>query len=151
MEGTLDKIPFVEGLKDVFGVLRKYGTKIAILSTGFSYLGERIKEKVGLNEIKVYANDLLYDKFNRFKGVRISVSDDPGSKRSKRNLVREICNEMKTSPVNTAAIGDSHSDKEMFESIGISILFTDKVMEDIKTDYHVKDGDLTSILKYLFR
>ncbi|MDI6704076.1 MAG: HAD-IB family phosphatase [bacterium] len=151
IEEALDEIPFVEGLEETFKRLRNDGIKIAILSTGFSYLGKRIKRKVGIDDIRVYANELMYDESDWFKGVKINVSNDPDSKRGKKDLVREICNEIKTSPVNTVAIGDGSSDKEMFESCGLSILFNDRGTKDIEVDYHIKGGNLTSILKCLPR
>ena len=56
MQEIAENLPITEGVDRLMFVLKKYGYKIAILSGGFTYFGEYLQKKYGIDY--VYANEL---------------------------------------------------------------------------------------------
>ena len=56
MQEIAENLPITEGVDRLMYVLKKYGYKIAILSGGFTYFGEYLQKKYGIDY--VYANEL---------------------------------------------------------------------------------------------
>ena len=55
-EDIANKMPITEGVDRLMAVLKRCGYKIAILSGGFTYFGEFLQRKYGIDY--VYANEL---------------------------------------------------------------------------------------------
>ena len=56
MQEIAESLPITEGVDRLMYVLKKYGYKIAILSGGFTYFGQYLQKKYGIDY--VYANEL---------------------------------------------------------------------------------------------
>ena len=56
MEDIAQHLPITEGVDRLMFVLKQYGYKIAILSGGFTYFGNYLKNRYGIDY--VYANEL---------------------------------------------------------------------------------------------
>lgn len=56
MQEIAESLPITEGVDRLMYVLKKYGYKIAILSGGFTYFGQYLQKKYGVDY--VYANEL---------------------------------------------------------------------------------------------
>lgn len=56
MKEIAENLPITEGVERLMFVLKRYGYKIAILSGGFTYFGNYLKDKFGIDY--VYANEL---------------------------------------------------------------------------------------------
>ena len=56
MQEIAENLPITEGVDRLMYVLKKYGYKIAILSGGFTYFGQHLQKKYGIDY--VYANEL---------------------------------------------------------------------------------------------
>ena len=56
MRDIAEHLPIMDGAERLMGILKKIGMKIAILSGGFTYFGEYLKRKFGIDY--VYANEL---------------------------------------------------------------------------------------------
>ena len=56
MAEIVDEMPITEGTDRLMRVLKTYGYKIAILSGGFTYFGEALQRRYGIDY--VYANEL---------------------------------------------------------------------------------------------
>lgn len=56
MRDIAEHLPITEGVERLMYVLKRYGYKIAILSGGFTYFGNYLKERFGIDY--VYANNL---------------------------------------------------------------------------------------------
>ncbi|HJD75072.1 MAG TPA: phosphoserine phosphatase SerB, partial [Bacteroides reticulotermitis] len=56
MQEIAENLPITEGVDRLMYVLKKYGYKIAILSGGFTYFGQYLQNKYGIDY--VYANEL---------------------------------------------------------------------------------------------
>ena len=56
MQEIAETMPITEGVERLMFVLKRYGYKIAILSGGFTFFGEYLQKKFGIDY--VYANEL---------------------------------------------------------------------------------------------
>ena len=66
MEDIAQNMPITEGVDRLMSVLKRCGYKIAILSGGFTYFGEFLQRKYGIDY--VYANELEIDEDGRLTG-----------------------------------------------------------------------------------
>lgn len=68
MEDIAKNMPFAEGLDRLMFVLKRYGFKIAILSGGFTFFGNVIKQKYNIDYM--YANEL---EIGRMANLRAAI------------------------------------------------------------------------------
>ena len=66
MKDIADHLPITEGADRLMSVLKRCGYKIAILSGGFTYFGEQLRRRYGIDY--VYANELEIDENDKLTG-----------------------------------------------------------------------------------
>ena len=118
----------MEGADRVLHILKKYGYKIAILSGGFTYFGNYLKQRFGIDY--VYANELeIVD--GKLTGNY--VGDIVDGKR-KAELLRLIAQIENLDLQQVIAVGDGANDLPMLHSAGLGIAFhaKPKVKENAK-------------------
>lgn len=110
-------LPITEGVDRLMFVLKKCGYKIAILSGGFTYFGQYLQNKYGIDY--VYANELeIVD--GKLTGNYIG--DIVDGKR-KAELLRLIAQVEKVDIAQTIAVGDGANDLPMLGEAGLGIAF----------------------------
>lgn len=117
LKEVADNLPITEGLEKLIRVLKKIGFKIAILSGGFTYFGERLKERYHLDY--VYANELEI-KDGKLTGKH--VGDIVDAKR-KAELLKLIAQVERIDIRQTVAVGDGANDLLMIETAGLGIAY----------------------------
>lgn len=128
MKDIAENLPITEGMTRLIRILKKSGCKIAILSGGFTYFGNYLKDKYGFDY--VYANELeIVD--GKLTGRYIG--DIVDGKR-KAELLRLLAQMEKVDIRQTAAVGDGANDLPMLEIAGLGIAFhaKPKVKENAK-------------------
>jgi phosphoserine phosphatase len=128
MKDIAENLPITEGMARLIRVLKKGGYKIAILSGGFTYFGNHLKEKFGIDY--VYANELeIVD--GKLTGKHLGDIVDG---RRKAELLRLIAQVEKVDIRQTVAVGDGANDLPMLEMAGLGIAFhaKPKVKENAK-------------------
>ncbi len=128
MQEILQTLPITEGLDRLISVLKKVGFKIAILSGGFTYFGNYLKEKYQLDYM--YANEL---EVVNGKLTGNYIGDIVDAKR-KAELLKLIAQVEKVDIRQTVAVGDGANDLLMLETAGLGIAFhaKPKVIENAK-------------------
>lgn len=117
MKEIAENLPITEGVERLMYVLKKYGYKIAILSGGFTYFGNYLKDKFGIDY--VYANQLeIVD--GKLTGRY--VGDIVDGKR-KAELLQLIAQVEKVDIAQTIAVGDGANDLPMLSVAGLGIAF----------------------------
>ena len=117
MEEIAVSLPVTEGVDRLMYVLKKYGYKIAILSGGFTYFGQYLQKKYGIDY--VYANELeIVD--GKLTGRYLG--DIVDGKR-KADLLRLIAQIEKVDIAQTIAVGDGANDLPMLGVAGLGIAF----------------------------
>ena len=117
MKEIAENLPITDGMVRLVRILKKSGYKIAILSGGFTYFGNYLKEKYGFDY--VYANELeIVD--GKLTGEH--VGDIVDGKR-KAELLRLIAQVEKVDLKQTVAVGDGANDLQMLATAGLGIAF----------------------------
>lgn len=118
MKDIAENLPFTEGVDRLMYVLKKYGYKIAILSGGFTFFGEYIQKKYGIDY--VYANELEIDETGHLTGNYVGEIVDG---KRKAELLRLIAQVEKVDLQQTIAVGDGANDLPMLSEAGLGIAF----------------------------
>lgn len=118
MQEIAENLPFTEGVDRLMYVLKKYGYKIAILSGGFTFFGEYIQKKYGIDY--VYANELEVDETGHLTGNYVGEIVDG---KRKAELLRLIAQVEKVDLQQTIAVGDGANDLPMLSEAGLGIAF----------------------------
>lgn len=118
MQDIAEHLPFTEGVDRLMYVLKSYGYKIAILSGGFTYFGEYIQRKYGVDY--VYANELEVDENGHLTGNYVGEIVDG---KRKAELLRLIAQVEKVDLEQTIAVGDGANDLPMLATAGLGIAF----------------------------
>lgn len=117
MKDIAENLPITEGVERLMYVLKRYGYKIAILSEGFTYFGNYLKEKFGIDY--VYANQL---EIVNGKLTGKYLGDIVDGKR-KAELLQLIAQVEKVDIAQTIAVGDGANDLPMLSVAGLGIAF----------------------------
>nr|WP_269140568.1 phosphoserine phosphatase SerB [Archaeoglobus neptunius] len=144
LEKIYSRIRLTEGAKELVRSLKEAGYKVAVVSGGFSYFTDRLKEELGLdyafgNELEVKDGKLT----GRIKGRIIDAKE-------KARIVEEIAKKEGISPENVVAVGDGANDRLMIERAGLGIAFNAKeALKDIADGSISKENfvGLASVLK----
>lgn len=117
MREVAENLPITEGVDRLMYVLKKYGYKIAILSGGFTYFGQYLQNKFGIDY--VYANELeIVD--GKLTGRYLGEVIDG---KRKAELLRLIAQVEKVDIAQTIAVGDGANDLPMLGIAGLGIAF----------------------------
>lgn len=117
MEDIARNLPITEGLERLMTVLKRVGYKTAILSGGFTYFGNYLKQKYGFDY--VYANE-LESVDGRLTGRHLGDIVDG---RRKAELLRLLCQVERIDIAQAIAVGDGANDLPMLNLAGLGIAF----------------------------
>ena len=128
MKEIAENLPITEGVERLMYVLKRYGYKIAILSGGFTYFGNYLKDKFGIDY--VYANNLEIED-GKLTGRYVGDIVDG---RRKAELLQLIAQVEKVDIAQTIAVGDGANDLPMLSTAGLGIAFhaKPKVVENAR-------------------
>ncbi len=117
MRDIAEHLPVTEGVGRMMQVLKRAGFKTAILSGGFTYFGNYLKQKFGIDY--VYANELeIVDGklTGRYVGEIVNG-------RRKAELLRLLAQVENIDIAQTIAVGDGANDLPMLATAGLGIAF----------------------------
>lgn len=129
MQEIAEHLPITEGTDRLMSVLKTCGYKIAILSGGFTYFGEYLQRRYGIDY--VYANELEIGEDGKLTGRYVGEIVDG---RRKADLLKLIAQSEKVNLAQTIAVGDGANDLPMLSEAGLGIAFHAKprVVESAK-------------------
>ena len=134
---------FTEGVDRLMYVLKKYGYKIAILSGGFTYFGQYLQKKYGIDY--VYANEL---EIEDGKLTGRYLGDVVDGKR-KAELLCLIAQVEKVDIAQTIAVGDGANDLPMLGIAGLGIAFHAKPKVVANAKQSINTIGLDGVLYFL--
>ncbi|MCQ2335920.1 MAG: phosphoserine phosphatase SerB [Paludibacteraceae bacterium] len=143
MKNIAENLPIMDGAERLMKVLKKSGFKIAILSGGFSYFGEYLKNRFGVDY--VYANNLEI-KDGKLTGRYIG--DIVDGKR-KAELLKLIAQVEHIELEQVIAVGDGANDLPMINLAGLGIAFHAKPKVKANASQSISTIGLDGILYFL--
>ena len=146
-ENVLDEIyhniPFTPGAKKLVKILKKLGYKTAVISGGFTFFTDRLKNELGLDY--AFANKLEIEDGKLTGKVLGEIIDGE----FKARILEDIANKENISLDQVVAIGDGANDLLMLDKAGLGIAFNAHKTVREKADYNISQENLDSIIYLL--
>ena len=141
MEEIAQQLPITEGLERMMTILKRVGYKTAILSGGFTYFGNYLRQRFGFDY--VYANELEIDENNKLTGRYLGEIVDG---RRKAELLKLIAQVEKVNLAQTIAVGDGANDLPMISEAGLGIAFHAKPRVQATAEQSINTIGLDGVL-----
>jgi phosphoserine phosphatase len=133
-------VPLNEGAERLIQVLRHFGYRIAVLSGGFQYVGERLRERFAIDYL--YANNLEV-----VDGVMTGEVLGPiVNAQRKADLLQDIAEQEGINLAQTIAIGDGANDLPMLSAAGLGVAFHAKPVVKQTANHAISNFGLDSVL-----
>jgi phosphoserine phosphatase len=143
MKEIADNLPITEGVDRMMQVLKRAGYKTAILSGGFTYFGQYLKQRFGFDY--VYANELeIVD--GKLTGRYLGEVVDG---RRKAELLKLIAQVENVNIAQTIAVGDGANDLPMLATAGLGIAFHAKPKVKATAEQSISTIGLDGVLYFL--
>lgn len=143
MKDIAENLPLTEGSERLIKTLKKYGYKTAILSGGFTYFGNYLKGKLGVDY--VFANDLEI-KDGKLTGRHEGEIVD-GAKKAELLKLLAFKEDIHLNQV--IAVGDGSNDLPMLHLAGLGIAFHAKPKVKASAKHAISTIGLDAILYLL--
>ena len=143
MKDIAENLPITEGVDRMMQVLKRVGYKTAILSGGFTYFGNYLKQKFGFDY--VYANELEIVN-GKLTGRYLGEIVDG---RRKAELLRLIAQVENVDIAQTIAVGDGANDLPMLRTAGLGIAFHAKPKVKANAEQSISTIGLDGVLYFL--
>ena len=144
MRDVAETMPITEGVDRLMTVLKQCGYKIAILSGGFTYFGEYLQRKYGIDY--VYANELEVGEDNKLTGRYLGEVVDG---KRKAELLKLLAQVEKVNLAQTIAVGDGANDLPMLSEAGLGIAFHAKPRVQATAEQNITTIGLDGVLYFL--
>lgn len=144
MKDIAENMPITEGTDRLMSVLKTCGYKIAILSGGFTYFGEYLRKKYGIDY--VYANELEIGDDGKLTGNYVGDIVDG---QRKAELLKLIAQVERVNLAQTIAVGDGANDLPMIGEAGLGIAFHAKPRVVANAKQSINTMGIDGILYFL--
>ena len=144
MQEIAENMPITEGADRLMSVLKRCGYKIAILSGGFTYFGEYLRRRYGIDY--VYANELEIGDDGKLTGKYIG---DVVDGKRKAELLKLIAQVEQVNLAQTIAVGDGANDLPMISEAGLGVAFHAKPRVKATAQQSISNIGLDGVLYFL--
>lgn len=144
MKDIAENLPITEGLERLMEVLKRTGYKTAILSGGFTYFGNYLKQKFNFDY--VYANELEVGPDGKLTGRFLGDIVDG---QRKKELLRLLAQVEGINIAQTIAVGDGANDLPMLSEAGLGIAFHAKPKVKAEASQSLSTIGIDGILYFL--
>lgn len=143
MEEILKNLPFTKGCEEFIRTVKSLGYKVAIISGGFSFFAEALKEQLGIdyafaNELKIVGGELT----GEVEGQIVNANQ-------KAFLLKVLAQQEQIALDQVVAIGDGANDLPMLATAGLGIAYHAKDIVRKTAEQHMSHGPMTTILYFL--
>jgi len=171
----IEEIPYHDGVRETMRTLGCEGVLTVLLSTGLSFLVERVKQELGMT--LAVANELVVENGVLTGDIRINVAHDtgrpacegpggagdgpsyaavagthcgaPSGLRHKGHWVKKILSERGLRKEESAAVGDGEGDLGMFEEAGVAIGYRPSAKVLPFLDHALYNGSFKKVFEVL--
>ncbi|HNP15857.1 MAG TPA: phosphoserine phosphatase SerB [Terrimesophilobacter sp.] len=146
-ESTLDEIgarlPLTDGVERLAATLKRLGYKLAIISGGFDFFGNILRDKLGFDY--VFANRLEIIDGKLTGNVLGDIVDGV----RKAEILRELAEKEGLALEQTIAVGDGANDLAMMHATGLAVGFDAKAPVRDEANVIIDVRDLSQVLPLL--
>ncbi len=143
MDDIAQRLPITEGVERMMTILKRVGYKTAILSGGFTYFGNYLRQKYGFDY--VYANELEVENGKLTGRYCGQVVDG----KRKAELLQLLCQFENINIAQSVAVGDGANDLPMLNLAGLGIAFHAKPKVKATAQQSISTIGLDGILYFL--
>ena len=143
LQSVAERLRLNEGAEHLISTLKKLGFKTAIVSGGFTFFGEYLQQRLGVDY--VYANQLDIDDGQVTGRVAGEIIDG----QRKAELLREIAEREGLMLQQVIAVGDGANDLHMLSIAGLGIAFRAKPLVKASAKQSISNLGLDGILYLL--
>lgn len=136
-------IPYTPGAHALFSALKAKQITTLLVSGGFNYFAEIVKEKLEIDFVYANSLDIFDNKITGKINSQIVCADE------KASFLKKTCYEKGIPLIQTMAIGDGANDIPMVSTAGVSWGFQAKSSLKQVTDYHIDHVGLDGLLYLL--
>jgi phosphoserine phosphatase len=140
MEQVAARLPLTEGAESLIRILKRLGYRTAIISGGFDFFSERVRDRLGIDV--AHANHLDIQDGRLTGTVREPIID--GAR--KAVLMEEIARREGLHLDQVIAVGDGANDLPMLRAAGLGIAFNAKPVVRAAAQHSLNQSRLDSIL-----
>jgi phosphoserine phosphatase len=138
----IKEIPYQEGAAETVATLRGMGIFTVILSTGLSFLVNRVRDDLGIH--MSLSNDLLVKDGVLTGGTAINVQYN-----KKGYWVNKFLKEKGLDRLASCAIGDGEGDRDMFDAVSLSIMYGSDKNVAPSSVCTIHEGSLTRVVEII--
>lgn len=143
LQSISGRLPLTPGAERLITTLRSLGFKTAIISGGFTYFGERLKNRLGVDY--VYANELeIVD--GKLTG---NVLGTVVNAQRKADLLRSLAEKESIRLEQVIAVGDGANDLPMLNLAGLGIAYHAKPLVRENSRHAISHAGLDAILYFI--
>lgn len=135
-----ERLRLTPGAEQLIAACKKHGVKLLLVSGGFTFFTDRLKERLGLDYT---ISNRLAARDGKLTGELVGDIVDAGAKAGKFRAVME---ELRARQEQTVAIGDGANDLNMMALAGTSIAFHAKPVVRKQATCAISWGGLDAIL-----
>jgi phosphoserine phosphatase len=115
-----ERLKLTPGADALIAACKKHGVKLLLVSGGFTFFTERLKQRLGLDHT---ISNVLEVKSGKLTGALLGDIVDADAKAAK---FRTVLKELNASREQSVAIGDGANDLKMMNEAGVSVAFRAK-------------------------
>ncbi len=135
------RMRFTPGGKALVATMKAHGAKTALVSGGFTYFTDRVREALGFDYTR--ANQLEIGPDGALTG---RVIEPIQGQAAKRDALESLAREHGLDRAETLAVGDGANDLTMIAGAGLGVAFHAKPKVAAQADVSIRHGDLTALL-----
>ena len=141
LQDVLDeKLRLSPGAEPLVAHCKRHGVRLLLVSGGFSFFTERLKERLGLDDT---LSNLLEIDNGKLSGRVLGTVVDGAAKAAK---FRQMAQRLGAAREYTIAVGDGANDLEMMAAAGVSVAFRAKPLVRAKATYSLNYAGLDGII-----
>ncbi|WFR82408.1 phosphoserine phosphatase SerB [Janthinobacterium rivuli] len=138
-----ERLKLSPGAETMLAAVQKAGLKTLLVSGGFTFFTERLKERLGLDYTHANALEIVDGKLTgKVLGGIVDAEE-------KQRTVERVCKEMGISPSEAIVMGDGANDLKMMGIAGLSVAFRAKPVVRSQADVALNFVGLDGLLNVL--
>lgn len=138
-----ERLKLSPGAEAMLAAVQKAGLKTLLVSGGFSFFTERLKERLGLDYTHANALEIVDGKLTgKVLGGIVDAEE-------KQRTVERVCSELGISPSEAIVMGDGANDLKMMGIAGLSVAFRAKPVVRSQADVALNFVGLDGLLNVL--